>query len=108
MHSLERTERRDRSSRNSLAGQRACLVSHDMWLHVAPPSVVHPRYPALLLAGAKAITMKQAIVLAAFCEFGGAVLLVRPSPASCPSHGRPSAVPTSRFALSLLGCRDQE
>ena len=29
--------------------------------------------------GAKALTMKQAIVVAAFCEFGGAVLLVRGS-----------------------------
>lgn len=34
--------------------------------------------------GAKALTMKQAIVIAAVCEFGGAVLLVRACCASRP------------------------
>lgn len=37
------------------------------------------------MAGAKAITMKQALVIAAVCEFGGAVLLVSLTPESSPA-----------------------
>lgn len=62
--------------------------------------------------GAKALTMKQAIVIAAFCEFGGAVLLVRrrregaarPAAPACPRgpSGPACAQPCSCLTLSAV------
>ena len=45
--------------------------------------------------GAKALTMKQAIVVAAFCEFGGAVLLVRQGPGASGSCCRQQILDTT-------------
>ena len=48
--------------------------------------------------------MKQAIVIAAFCEFGGAVLLVRCLYATWPvAHVPPTCWPTLRGAHDLQG-----
>ena len=43
--------------------------------HIPHPTPLPPSHPPTVSPGAKALTMKQALVIAAICEFGGAVLL---------------------------------
>ncbi len=50
-----------------------CSQARELVLRFVPLSAPSPPLPC---TGAKALTMKQAIVIAAICEFGGAVLLV--------------------------------